>query len=99
MLSTKRLPGITDEAQYIYFIRFASSALLLHVSFDFSNKSDEGKFTIIGDLAGWGLANMDIQGYLAVLDILQVKEILNSLFCVYIPCHIEMLIHSHIRMV
>jgi hypothetical protein len=41
---------------------------------DYSNKGDEGKFIIIGDLKDWGLTNMDIQGYLAVLDILQVKR-------------------------
>ena len=45
--------------------------------FECSNKGDQGKFTIIGDLKDWGLTNMDIQGYLAVLDLLQVNETLN----------------------
>lgn len=52
-----------------------------------SNLHDQGKFLIIGDLAGWGIKNMDIRGYLAVLDILQNQypERLRKLFIVHVP--------------
>lgn len=52
-----------------------------------SNLHGEGKFLVIGDLAGWGIKNMDIRGYLAVLDILQNQypERLRKLFIVHVP--------------
>eukprot|EP00250_Pteridium_aquilinum_P035811 c9957_g1_i1 orf=357-1187(-) len=52
-----------------------------------SNLHNEGKFTIIGDMEGWGVKNMDIRGYLAVLDILQnhYPERLRKLLLLHVP--------------
>lgn len=52
-----------------------------------SNLRGEGKFLIIGDLQGWGLRNMDIQGYMSVLSMLQnhYPERLKKLYLVHVP--------------
>ncbi|KAM7273356.1 hypothetical protein ACFE04_028020 [Oxalis oulophora] len=47
----------------------------------------EEKFTIIGDLQGWGYANSDIRGYLSALSVLQdcYPERLGKVFIVHAP--------------
>ncbi|KAI5074109.1 hypothetical protein GOP47_0010070 [Adiantum capillus-veneris] len=52
-----------------------------------SNLHPQTKFMIILDLEGWGLTNMDIRGYLAVLEILQNQfpERLRKLFILHVP--------------
>ncbi|KAH7288025.1 hypothetical protein KP509_31G008100 [Ceratopteris richardii] len=52
-----------------------------------SNSNGQTKFVIIGDLQGYGLKNMDIRGYLSVLEILQNQypERLRKLFLVHMP--------------
>ncbi|KAH7653709.1 Phosphatidylinositol transfer protein SEC14 and related proteins protein [Dioscorea alata] len=45
------------------------------------------KFTVIGDLQGWGYSNCDIRAYLAALDILQnnYPERLGKVYLVHVP--------------
>ncbi|KAH7331582.1 hypothetical protein KP509_20G041100 [Ceratopteris richardii] len=52
-----------------------------------SNSNGQTKVVIIGDLKGYGLKNMDIRGYLSVLEILQNQypEHLRKLFLVHMP--------------
>lgn len=41
------------------------------------------KFAVIGDLEGWGYSNLDIRGYLASLEILQVSFSTGSFIYTY----------------
>lgn len=52
-----------------------------------SLSGDQEKFVLIADLEGWTYRNMDIKGYLAILDILQdhFPERLGKLFMIHVP--------------
>ncbi|KAH7315500.1 hypothetical protein KP509_21G052000 [Ceratopteris richardii] len=52
-----------------------------------SLSDDQEKFVLIADLEGYGLKNMDIRGYLAILDILQnhYPERLGKLYMLHVP--------------
>ncbi|CAI0446772.1 unnamed protein product [Linum tenue] len=56
--------GGLDEFKQIYIYTCRSACRM---------GGGQEKFVVIGDLEGWGYANSDIRGYLAALNILQVK--------------------------
>ncbi|MCO5609134.1 hypothetical protein L7F22_063356 [Adiantum nelumboides] len=82
---------IVLTARHIAFHRDLEETKRLFVySFDkaaASNIHPQTKFMIILDLQGWGVKNMDIRGYLAVLEILQNQfpERLRKLFILHVP--------------
>lgn len=68
-----------EEAKRLFVYAFDKAAA--------SNIPGQEKLLIIVDLEGWGPRNMDIRGYLAVLDILQnhFPERLRKLYLVHVP--------------